>query len=53
MQPLADATNLAWCFGVYAIICAVQIPLIWLLCSRGVKWRTRAGLPAGGHVSGG
>lgn len=39
MQPLAHATGLGWCFAIYAIIIVLEMPLAWVLCRQGVKWR--------------
>jgi hypothetical protein len=39
MQPLADAVNLGWCFAMYAILVLFEVPLVWLLWTRGAHWR--------------
>ncbi|KAF6821885.1 hypothetical protein CPLU01_12333 [Colletotrichum plurivorum] len=38
-QPLTDATNSGWCFGVFALIMMFAAPLA-LLERRGPRWRT-------------
>ncbi|KAK1764932.1 MFS general substrate transporter [Phialemonium atrogriseum] len=39
LQPLVDAAGPAWCFAVYAIVVLLEVPLVWLLQQRGVRWR--------------
>ncbi|KAH9905949.1 MFS general substrate transporter [Xylariomycetidae sp. FL2044] len=39
MQPLADAVDLGWCFAIYAVLMASEVPIVWLICRRS---RTRA-----------
>ncbi len=38
-QPLADAAGVGWCFGVFAIIMLLALPLAMLTTNRGLKWR--------------
>ncbi|KAI0131936.1 major facilitator superfamily domain-containing protein [Xylariales sp. AK1849] len=38
-QPLADATGSGWCFGIYAILMILGIPLAFVLQKRGLEWR--------------
>ncbi|KAF6785041.1 hypothetical protein CMUS01_16583 [Colletotrichum musicola] len=38
-QPLTDATNSGWCFGVFALIMLFAAPLAFLLETRGHQWR--------------
>ncbi|KAK3955714.1 MFS general substrate transporter [Pseudoneurospora amorphoporcata] len=38
-QPLADAAGSRWCFGVFAIIMLVALPLSMLIEKRGLEWR--------------
>lgn len=40
MQPLADRVGLGWCFAVYALLLLVEVPLVWLIMTRGLHWRT-------------
>ncbi|KAB5582349.1 major facilitator superfamily domain-containing protein [Coniochaeta sp. 2T2.1] len=40
MQPLADAAGLGWCFAVFALLLVIEVPLVWLISIRGVRWRT-------------
>lgn len=40
MQPLADRAGLGWCFAFYAMLLLVEVPLVWLIVTRGVRWRT-------------
>ncbi|KAH9893766.1 major facilitator superfamily domain-containing protein [Xylariomycetidae sp. FL2044] len=39
LEPLVDAIDSGWTFGIYAILMFSQIPLAWLLISRGMEWR--------------
>jgi hypothetical protein len=41
MQPLADRAGLGWCFAFYAVLLLMEVPLVWLIVTRGVHWRTR------------
>ena len=40
-QPLADAADEGWCFGVFAILMLLALPLSVLTSNRGLKWRKR------------
>lgn len=54
LQPLVDAAGPAWCFAIYAIIVLLEVPLVWLLRTRGVRWRNTqqaAQLASNGDVS--
>ena len=39
LEPVADRIGLGWCFGVYAVLQALAVPLIWGLETRGLAWR--------------
>ncbi|KAK4211567.1 major facilitator superfamily domain-containing protein [Rhypophila decipiens] len=39
VQPLADAIGLGWCFAIYALLLVAEVPLVWLLRTRGTSWR--------------
>lgn len=39
LQPLVDAAGPAWCFAIYAVVVLLEVPLVWLLRARGMKWR--------------
>ncbi|KAK1624087.1 major facilitator superfamily domain-containing protein [Colletotrichum phormii] len=39
LQPLADAAGLGWCFAVYALLLATELPLAWIICRKGPDWR--------------
>ncbi|KAH8907339.1 MFS general substrate transporter [Coniochaeta sp. PMI_546] len=41
MQPLADGVGLGWCFALYAVLLLLKVPLVWLILTRGVHWRTK------------
>ncbi|CCC07999.1 hypothetical protein SMACR_01563 [Sordaria macrospora] len=38
-QPLADAADSGWCFGVFAIIMMMGLPLSMLIEKQGLEWR--------------
>ena len=39
LEPVAERIGFGWCFGVYAILQASILPLIWRLETNGLKWR--------------
>jgi len=38
-QPLDDATGEGWCFGVFAFMMLLALPLSVLTSNRGLEWR--------------
>lgn len=40
-QPLADAAGAGWCFGVFAIIMLLALPLSILTTNHGLEWRKK------------
>lgn len=38
-QPLANAAGTGWCFGVFAIMMLLALPLSVLAKTRGLSWR--------------
>lgn len=38
-KPVAQRIGFGWCFGVYAILQASILPLIWRLETKGLMWR--------------
>lgn len=45
LEPLANATNLAWCFGLLGILQLFAIPVAWILERRGLRWRAEQSAP--------
>ncbi|KAK1546801.1 hypothetical protein CPAR01_00768 [Colletotrichum paranaense] len=39
LQPLADAAGLGWCFAIYALFLATELPLAWIIRKKGPGWR--------------
>lgn len=50
-QPLADAAGSGWCFGVFAIIMLMALPLSMLIEKRGLEWRRTKALKDSREVS--
>ncbi|KAI1821718.1 major facilitator superfamily domain-containing protein [Xylaria intraflava] len=42
LEPLVYSIGSGWTFGIYAIIMIFQVPIAWLLVTRGLKWRTNS-----------
>jgi hypothetical protein len=38
-EPLANAAGAGWCFGVFAILMVLALPLAVLINKRGLEWR--------------
>ena len=47
LQALIDAIGVGWCFTFYAVIGALCIPILMLLRSHGMQWRTGVCRPHG------
>ncbi|GAB1317210.1 Quinidine resistance protein 1 [Madurella fahalii] len=39
LEPVTERIGLGWCFGVYAVLQALVVPLIWRLETKGLQWR--------------
>jgi hypothetical protein len=39
LEPVTERIGLGWCFGVYAVLQALVVPLIWQLETKGLRWR--------------
>lgn len=42
-QPLADSAGVGWCFGVFAIVMLLAMPLALVVERCGLEWRTTKG----------
>ncbi|KAK4242392.1 major facilitator superfamily domain-containing protein [Achaetomium macrosporum] len=52
LEPVTERIGLGWCFGVYAMLQALVVPLIWRLETKGLTWREeRTARQAGEGIS--
>ncbi|KAI0016434.1 major facilitator superfamily domain-containing protein [Xylariomycetidae sp. FL0641] len=40
LEPLVSAVGSGWAFSIYAILMLLELPIAWLLITRGLSWRT-------------
>lgn len=41
LQALIEAVGVGWCFTVYAGMCLIAVPLLWMLQTFGMSWRRK------------